>query len=32
MGWGEGTANTICIATFTPDASLGFSSLEVRTN
>lgn len=32
-GWGEGrVANTTHIATFTPDMSLGFSSLEVRNN
>lgn len=31
-GGGEGVANTIHIATFTPDMSLGFSSLKVRTN
>lgn len=30
-GW-RGIANTIHIATFTPDMSLGFSSLKVRTN
>lgn len=32
MGGSGGVANTIHIATFTPDMSLGFSSLKVRTN
>lgn len=32
MGWWRGIANTIHIVTFTPDMSLGFSSLKVRTN
>jgi len=31
-GGGGGFANTTHIATFTPDSSLGFSSLKVRTN
>lgn len=34
LKWGEGggVAHTIHIATFTPDMSLGFSSLKIRTN